>query len=135
MKHESTGTFDVTLDALPLHDALAAEKGFGRRALRKRFHGGLVGTSVGEMLSSLSAVEGSGTYVALERFTGTLDGREGTFCLHHLGVRRRGVPTLQITVVPDSGTGSLEGLTGEFHLRIEAGVHAYTFAYELPERS
>ena len=105
-------------------------------SLDKQFHGELEATSVGEMLTAMSgSVQGSGAYVAVERVTGTLHGRNGSFALHHTGVMNRGVPQLTIMVVPDSGTGELTGLTGKLNIRIEPdGKHFYDFEYELPAK-
>jgi hypothetical protein len=103
-------------------------------SLSKQFQGELEATSVGEMLTAMSSsVQGSGAYVAVERVTGELGGRSGSFALHHTGVMNRGVPGLTISVVPDSGTGELIGLTGKLNIRIEpGGKHFYDFDYELP---
>jgi len=101
-------------------------------SLDKQFHGDLEGTSKGEMLAVQSGVQGSAGYVAMERVTGTLAGRSGTFVLQHSGTMNRGEPGLTITVVPDSGTGGLEGLTGKMTIAIREGKHFYGFEYELP---
>jgi hypothetical protein len=106
----------------------------GRLALDKQFHGDLQGTSKGQMLAVRSDVEGSAGYVAMERVSGTLGGRTGTFALQHSGTMDRGAPMLSITVVPDSGTGELVGLAGSMTLDISDGKHAYDFAYTLPDR-
>jgi hypothetical protein len=84
------------------------------------------------MLAASTAVKGSAGYVALEQVTGTLAGRSGTFYLQHTGTMNRSVPTLSITVVPDSGTGELEGLTGQLSIEIANGVHSYVLEYTLP---
>ena len=106
-----------------------------RRTLDKRFHGDLDAGSRGEMLSAGTAVKGSAGYVAMERVTGTLHGRSGTFVLQHTATMDRGAPSLSITVVPDSGTGELAGLTGHMNIRIEGGQHSYDFEYELPAKA
>ncbi len=126
------GTFEVQLapQALAHHDADAA---LGRLAIDKQFQGVLVGTSQGEMLSARTSVEGSASYVAIEQFTGTLHGRQGTFVLQHTGTLTRGAQQLVIRIVPDSGTGELVGLTGTMTLEIADGVHAYDLAYTLPD--
>ena len=113
-----------------------AGSGLGRMSLDKQFHGELEATSVGEMLTAMSSsVQGSGVYVAVERVTGKLGSRSGSFALHHTGVMNRGVPQLTITVAPDSGTGELTGITGKLNIRIESGgKHFYDFEYELPEQ-
>jgi len=101
--------------------------------LDKQFHGDLEATSKGTMLAAGSGAKGSsGGYVALEIVTGTLQGHTGTFILQHSATMTRGTPALSITVVPDSGTGQLVGLTGKMSIDITNGKHTYTFDYTLP---
>lgn len=104
----------------------------GRMSLDKQFAGDLQGTSKGQMLAFVTPVEGSAGYVAMERVTGTLHGRTGTFVLQHGGIMDRNARHLTITVVPDSGTGELEGLSGTMDIIIEGGKHSYVFEYALP---
>ena len=133
MPNRASGPFEVKLTPQPLAEA-PADSGLARMAISKQFHGALEATSVGEMLTAMStSVQGSGSYVAVERVTGKLGDRSGSFALQHTGVMNRGVPQLSITVVPDSGTGELTGLSGKLEIRIEAGgKHFYDFEYELP---
>ncbi len=123
------GTFDVK--RLPQ----ASEPDFGdtpaRMLLDKTFHGDLEATSKGQMLAAGTEVKGSAGYVAIERVSGSLQGRSGTFVLQHNGIMNRGTPELSISVVPDSGTGDLKGLTGNMTIDIAEGKHAYTFEYAL----
>ena len=121
----ASGTF--TVKTVPQQDAIEA----GRLTLEKTFAGGLLGESKGQMLSALSPVKGSGGYVAIETFTGTLDGKQGSFSLMHSGTMRGGVPVLSVTVVPDSGTGELHGLSGTMSIDAAGGEHRYTFDYTL----
>ena len=102
----------------------------GHSRFDKRFRGPLDATSVVHMLAVMSPVQGSGAYVAMERVAGTLDGRRGTFFAQHNGVMDRGKPSLDLTVVPDSGTGELTGLRGRIAIDIVDGTHFYTFDYE-----
>lgn len=122
----ATGTFQVQL--APQETAAA----IGRMSIDKQFHGDLEGSSKGEMLAAQGGVQGSAGYVALEQVTGSLHGRTGTFYLQHSGTMDRGAPALSVTVVPDSGTGELTGLTGRMNIIIEAGAHRYEFDYTLP---
>ncbi|MBP1467168.1 DUF3224 domain-containing protein [Candidatus Chloroploca sp. M-50] len=122
------GTFTVQLTPQPLADP-TADSLLGRLAIAKEFQGDITGISHGEMLSARSAVDGSAGYVAIERFTGTLHGRRGSFVLQHSGTMTRGAQQLTISVVPDSGTDELEGLTGTMNLQIADGVHAYDFIF------
>lgn len=127
-----SGMFDVAIDKEPVHDA-ALDSGIGRMTLDKRYHGALDATSVGEMLTGMTATKGSAGYVAIERVEGTLEGRSGTFMLQHAGTMNRGAPTLSVTVVPDSGTEELAGLEGRMAIRIEDGQHFYDFDYRLDD--
>lgn len=127
----AAGTFDVKLSPQPPAPGIEAA-GLGRMTLDKQFHGELEGHSLGEMLAVQTGVEGSAGYVALERVTGTLGGRHGSFALQHSGTMERGAASLMVTVVPDSGTGELKGLSGAMTIRIEQGRHYYAFDYRLP---
>jgi len=130
MTTSATGTFDVkTAPQAP--DEKAGSSTIGRLLLDKQFHGDLEGTSKGQMLAFSSSVKGSAGYVALEEVTGTLNGRTGTFALQHSGTMTRGTPHLTITVVPDSGTGQLTGLTGKMTIEIAEGRHSYKFDYSI----
>jgi hypothetical protein len=125
----ATGTFEVKLAPLATDAA-----GLGRMSIDKQFHGDLEASSKGEMLSAMSEVKGSAGYVAIERVTGTLGGRKGSFVLQHSGTMNRGAASLSVTVVPDSGTGELAGLSGKMAILIEGGKHSYEFEYTLPEK-
>jgi len=128
VSQHATGTFEVKMTPKPSDPPL------GKFSFDKQFHGGLDGTSKGEMLAAGNGAAGSsGGYVALEQFTGTLDGHRGTFILQHSGTMIAGKPELTITVVPDSGTGELKGLSGRMNITIENGKHSYDFEYTLPK--
>lgn len=126
MRNRASGTFEVKLTPLD------AEGVPGRMSIDKQFHGGLQGTSRGQMLAAMTGTEGSAGYVAIEQVTGTLAGRGGTFVLQHSGIMNRGAPSLTITVVPDSGTGGLAGLEGTMTIEVADGRHSYVFDYTLP---
>lgn len=130
-RRQVRGAFDVELEPLA-NDADPHGSTLARLSIDKRFHGALDGTSKGEMLSAATQTKGSAGYVAIERVTGTLEGKHGTFVLQHTGVMNRGAPSLSIVVVPDSGTGELTGLTGTVAIEITNGKHEYVFDYALP---
>jgi hypothetical protein len=130
MHAQAAGMFEVKL--VPQNADAGAEASVGRMLLDKTFSGDLRGRSQGQMLTMLTDIEGSAGYVAIERFTGTLKGRSGSFALQHSGLMTRGAPQLTIGVVPDSGTGALSGLAGSMTITITAGQHFYTFDYTLP---
>jgi hypothetical protein len=122
------GTFEVTLTPQSLEWASA----LGSLAIDKTFHGDLEATSKGHMLAFNTTTKGSAGYVAMEQVSGTLHDRRGTFVLQHSGTMNRGEPSLTLTVVPDSGTDGLEGLSGSMRIIIEGGKHSYLFNYEIP---
>jgi len=130
MTHHASGPFEVKLTPQETGDK-AAGSALGRMSIDKQFHGDLEATSQGEMLTAGTSVKGSAGYVAIERVSGTLQGRSGTFVLQHSGTMTRGVPQLTITVVPDSGTGQLVGLAGRMEIKITDGKHSYELEYTL----
>jgi hypothetical protein len=104
----------------------------GRFSLDKQYHGALDATGKGEMLTASTPVKGSAAYVAIERVEGTLEGRKGSFMLRHTGTMDRGKQSLQIAIVPDSGTGDLTGITGDMNIVIAPdGKHTYELQYEI----
>lgn len=131
MSTRAIGNFDVKLHPQPLSDP-TADATLGRLSIDKQFRGDLTGTGKGEMLSAGTSRKGSAAYVAIERVSGILHGRTGTFVLQHTGTMTRGEPQLSVTVVPDSGTAQLTGLTGRMAISIDGGKHSYDFDYTVP---
>jgi hypothetical protein len=130
MPRRASGTFRVDLAPIALH-AEDPDGRLGRMSIAKTFSGDLEATSRGEMLSAMTAVKGSAGYVAIERVSGTLVGRVGSFVLQHSGSMRAGEQQLTISVVPDSGTGELAGLSGRMTIEIEGSEHRYLFDYNV----
>ena len=131
MTQHATGTFEVTMQPQGEGD-VAEGSSLGRMSLDKRFSGDLQASGKGEMLAARSDVPTSAAYVAIERVSGSLHGREGSFALVHKGVMTQDAQRLVIEVVPDTGTGQLKGLSGTLAIRIEGGQHHYDFEYGLP---
>ncbi len=127
----ASGPFDVKLAAQGTPDK-ADGSTLARMSIDKHYHGDLEAIAKGEMLTAGTEVQGSAGYVAIERVTGTLKGRSGSFVLQHSATLTRGVPVQNITVVPDSGSGQLTGITGKLTVIIEGGKHSYEFEYSLP---
>ena len=128
MSKRASGTFEVKLS--PQGPDAHGEAALGRLTIDKQFHGDLDGASKGQMLTAGTDVKGSAVYVAVEKVSGTLHGRSGSFILHHTGVMNRGSASLTVTVVPDSGTGELTGLSGRMQIKVAEGKHFYEFEYE-----
>lgn len=135
ISHSANGLFDVQITPQVL-SSVAAHSGLARMSIDKRFHGTLDATSTGEMLAFRSTTDGSAGYVAMEMVRGSLSGRSGSFVLQHNSTMTRGVPAQSITVVPDSGTDALAGLSGRMVIDIAAdGTHAYRFDFALPDQA
>jgi hypothetical protein len=129
MSTRAAGSFDVTMNPEPHYDGFEDGTVLGRMSLTKTFHGDLEATSQVVMLSAGTPVKGSAGYVAIERVVGKLGGRAGTFILQHSGAMNRGQASLTVTVVADSGTGELVGLSGSMTIDIIEGKHFYGFDY------
>lgn len=124
MTEHATGAFTVEMKP-----ETGADAPVGRFSLLKRFTGDLQADSTGQMLAVGTDVQGSAGYVAMERVSGTLKGRSGSFALQHVGVMDRGRPTLSVKVVPDSGTDELKGIAGEMTITINEGRHSYSLDF------
>jgi hypothetical protein len=132
VKH-AAGAFDVQIKMLQPDNDPARAANVGRMSIEKQYKGDLAASSTGEMLSSGDGTT-SGSYVAIERVSGSLHGRKGSFMLVHHALMNRGTPeNWIITVVPDSGTDELQGLKGSFRIIIDKGQHSYEFDYTLAD--
>lgn len=128
-----SGPFDVKMQGEPPFDERDGIS-LGRARFDKQFHGALEATSVVHMTSVRTTIPNSAAYVAVERIEGTVEGKRGSFCVTHLATMNRGAESLLISVVPDSGTGELVGLSGQMKIRIVERKHFYDFEYSLISR-
>ena len=133
MKAKAAGTFEVKITPQNTGEKLGAA-GVSRFALDKQYEGDLEAVSQGQMVAAGTEVKGSAGYVAIEKVTGTLGNRTGTFFLQHSGIMSRGESSLNVVVIPDSGTADLAGLSGTLTIKIEGGKHFYEFEYLVAEK-
>ena len=126
----ASGPFSVKLAPLPAYDSTDGSTA-GRMSIDKQFLGDLEATSKGEMLMAGTSTKGSAGYVAIERVTGHLHGKLGSFVLQHSGTMHRGTPSLSVTVVPDSGTEQLAGISGTMAINVNGKEHDYVFDYTI----
>ena len=95
-----------------------------RIAVRETFTGDIEATGHAAMLQVLAA-DGSASFVAVERITGSLAGRRGSFVLQDRGtLDADGAVTGEWFVVPGSGTDELSGLRGQGGFSAAVGQHA-----------
>lgn len=136
MTQRANGSFDVKVTPQKPDTQIARAANLSRLTIDKRFHGDLEGISKGEMLALQTEVKGSAGYVALERVTGKLLGHSGSFVLQHSATMNRGEPDAQISVVPDSATGELRGLSGKMTISVAAdGAHSYQFDFKIDAKN
>lgn len=128
MSHHAKGIFSVKMEP----KSSAPADGLTSFSMEKQFQGDLVGQSKGEMISAGDYKLGTAGYVAIEHFTGTLDGKSGSFALAQMATMDHGSQSMQVVVVPGSGTGQLKGITGTLVIKIENGQHFYELDYSLP---
>jgi len=124
------GPMDVNIEGEPPYLEQDGLK-LNRNVVRKVFSGDMVGASEAQMIAAVTATPGSAGYVAIEHFTGSVGGRSGSFVLQHSGVMTRGDGQLEVTIVPDSGTGDLTGISGTLEIHNNEGKHSYVLDYEL----
>ena len=135
MSQRAAGAFDVKVTPQKPDTQIARAANLGRLTIDKRFHGDLEGISKGEMLALQTETKGSAGYVALERVTGKLKGRSGSFVLQHSATMNRGDSRAEISVVPDSASGELRGLSGKMIISVASdGTHSYEFDFRLEAR-
>lgn len=128
---KTSGTFEVSLGALDSYATGMDGIALGRMSIDKEYHGELEAVSKGEMLSAVTAVEGSAGYVAIEQVAGALSEKQGSFVLMHFGTTSKAGERLILEVVPGSGSGGLAGIAGSMKIRNIDGQHLYEFEYEL----
>jgi len=125
--HHATGTFEVKI--VPAAEDKGDGSTLSRLTLDKTYAGALTATSKGEMLAAGGSVPTA--YVAVERITGTLDGRAGSFAVVQHGWMQGDQRVMDVMIVPDSGGGALKGLAGTFKIEIKEGKHFYVMDYTL----
>jgi hypothetical protein len=128
----ASGPFEVKL-APQTAEEKTNDPLIGRMLIDKHYHGELEAAGTGQMLTGGDYKTGSAGYVAMEKVSGTLQGRAGTFMLQHSGTLTAGAQQLSITIVPGTGTGQLTGIAGKMDVKIkEGGKHFYELDYTLP---
>ncbi|PNE40580.1 MULTISPECIES: DUF3224 domain-containing protein [Streptomyces] len=109
-----------------VYDEHAEGPKMSRVLIRKRYEGVIEGTGVAEVLTAQGSAGGG--YVASERIEGTLDGRQGTFVIQHWGLADGADQSSAGSIVPNSGTGELAGITGR---AMEREFQVLTLVYML----
>jgi hypothetical protein len=126
------GTFEVKMGQADTPE-IGKAAGLGTMTIDKTWSGDITGTSKGVMTHA--AVEKAMAYVALEKMDVAISGKAGTFLFMHRATIMSDDPAsavLEVTVVPNSGTGALKGIDGKLTITIDKSGHSYDFEYTLP---
>jgi hypothetical protein len=91
--------------------------------VEESFSGDISGHGVVEFLQAARA-DGAASFVGIERVTGVVGGREGTFLLQDAGTVQDSIVIGDWFVIPGSGTGKLAGLRGSGGFRANLGEGA-----------
>ena len=97
-------------------DMYYPKRGLTHALVEYAYTGDVEGTSTLSYLIGYKA--DAAPVLGLERFTGSVDGHDGSFVFQHIGSQDAGSVSAHLEVVPGMGTGGLEGLRGEAELRI-----------------
>lgn len=132
----ANGTFSVKAfnpTSLIPEPAITTGLPVGVATMEKQFEGDIAGRSATLFTAAFDQSTGVGTYVAMESFEGTVDGRQGAFNFVHSATTTGADRSAgYFAIVPSSGTGALTGISGSGDLAIDAdGTHRIWLDYEL----
>jgi hypothetical protein len=119
----ATGRITVQVYEPAVYDEPADGPSLARIHVEETFDGDIVGSGVVEFLQAARA-DGTASFVGIERITGSVGGRSGTFLLQDQGTAANDVVSGEWFVVPNSGTGDLTGLRGTGGFRADLGQGA-----------
>jgi uncharacterized protein DUF3224 len=131
MTTSANGTFQITgWDETEIHPGEGLPK-MSAAHVTAEYSGAMEGDGLVEYLMCYEN-EASASFVGMERFVGTLDGKQGSFVMRVAGTFGGGVASGTRTIVKGTGTGALEGITGEGSFRAVMGEEAtYEMVYEV----
>ena len=130
MSERATASFEITSWDEQPYDERDGVK-LSRTRVVKAFRGDIEGESTAELLMALAG-EGSAAYVGMERVTGRVNGRQGSFVYLHTATATGAGRSASWTVVAGSGTGELAGISGQIGIdNLPDGGHVLTLDYEL----
>ena len=132
----ANGTFSVKAfnpASLTPEPAITTGLRVGVATMEKHFEGDIAGRSATLFTAAFDQATGVGTYVAMESFEGTVDGRRGAFnFVHSATTTGQDRSSSYFAIVPSSGTGALAGISGTGDLAVDAdGTHRVWLDYEL----
>jgi Protein of unknown function (DUF3224) len=113
----SESTFvDIDGEGTTAGERYYPKRGLSRAEVSYTYTGDLEGT--GTLVYLIAYKADAAPLLGLERFTGSIGGRQGSCVFRHVGSQDTGSVSARIDVVPGMGTGALEHLVGEAELTI-----------------
>jgi hypothetical protein len=133
MRRTASARFAITSwDEKPYDEGQDLPK-LTRASVARTYTGDVAGEGRVEYLMMYRG-DGSATFVGLERVSGQVAGRTGSFVLQRTGVFEGGQAKESYAVIPGSATGELHGLVGDGTSAVGHGLeHPFTLSYELAE--
>jgi hypothetical protein len=129
MSITSKSTFTIKSWKDEPSDALGVGIKLTRTKATQSYQGSISGEGAVEYLMCAGG-DGVTYFSGFERIDGTVDGKAGSFIIHHVGTFA-GEPRSDWTVVAGSGTGELAGLAGQGSYAAKAGVMEMLLTYDL----
>jgi Protein of unknown function (DUF3224) len=130
MSERATASFDITTWDEQAYDEREGVK-LSRTRVVKVFRGEIEGESTAELLMALAG-EDSAAYVGVERVTGRVNGRQGSFVYLHTATAAGGSQSASWPVMAGSGSGELAGISGQIRIdNLPDGGHVVTLDYDL----
>lgn len=120
---KATGKITVHAYEPAAYDEPAEGPVLNRIHVEEAFSGDIEGDGVVEFLQAVRP-DGTGSFVGIERVTGTIAGRSGSFLLQDAGTLSDGIVSGEWFVIPGSGSGGLAGLRGTGGFRANLGEDA-----------
>jgi Protein of unknown function (DUF3224) len=130
MSERATASFDITTWDEQPYDERDGVK-LSRTRVVKAFRGEIEGESTAELLMALAG-EDAAAYVGVERVTGRVNGRQGSFVYLHTATAAGGSQSASWPVMAGSGSGELAGISGQIRIdNLPDGGHVLTLDYAL----
>jgi hypothetical protein len=135
---KAQGTYKVTKWEEKPYDSISANSKLTKASVEYQCSGEIEGKATVEYLMFYSHSDpidqhnSSAEYVGLIRFQGKLKDKLGSFVLHDQGAFQGGAAKSALQIIPGSGTGTLQGITGTGKYRADQQGYFLELEYDLP---
>lgn len=103
-----------------------------RASVKQTYSGSLDAKSTLEYLMT-TFEDGRSSFIGIEEIIGELEGKSGSFLLNHTGTHEDDVAKSTFEIIPNSGTGELEGISGSGHYEATHDQSTFRLFFEFKE--